>query len=93
MEVYGYLAVKTGYYAVVRGTTICGLAVRLIVTSAILAAETSSMVFGLSVPLCEFFLPSDLFPFFILSRRLRKFFSVCRGRVYSVASSGVASLK
>jgi len=41
------------------------------------------MAFGLSALLCELFLPSALLPFFILSRRLRKFFSVCRGRVYS----------
>jgi hypothetical protein len=81
MGVYGYLAmIATGCYAVVRGSTIRGLAVRLFVLGAITAAGTvlvtgtSTSAFGLSVPLCEFFFPFDLFPsyplhFLILSRK------------------------
>jgi hypothetical protein len=64
MELYGYLAMKNGYCAVVRGLTIRGFAVRLIVSETFPATGTSTTAsaFGLSAPLSEFFLSFALFP-------------------------------
>jgi len=74
MGVYGHLAMKRGCFAVVRGATFGGVAVRLLVaaTIPIPATGTAATASGLSAPLGEFFLPSALLPFtllnFILSR-------------------------